>query len=784
MPETEMASEAGRDPRPPGTAAEQGAVEDRSADGQRAEVSNLEIVRHYFDLAADRLKPRRRPAGRLLDALSRGHGPDPGQALRRQGPRLLRLPDPAQRSPRPVQGRRPLPPRGRHRRGPRARLADDLEDRGRRRPVRRRQGRRQLPRRRARALRAAGDHALVHGQDREGARPDPRHPRARRQHQRPDDGLDDGRVREAPRPHARDLHRQADRARGLATAARRRPAAAASTCSARPPPTSASAPPTPRSSSRASATSARGRRGSCSSSARKMVGVSDASGAIRNDERHRRERAPRPHRRGRRRSPSSSGAERSTRDDLVAIPCDVFIPAALGGMIHEGNADRMQCRMLVEGANSPTTPAADQILREKGTYVIPDVMANAGGVVVSYFEWVQNLQHFRWEEREVNDKLGTIMRRAYREVSARAKEEGSTCARPPTSSGSSAWSRPRGPAATSTPTASPARRRLEVEVLRLALLEPELVVLGRVAEELRRVLEDVIVLVLGSSSSARRRSRTPLRQLGSRSACSSPVLVLGRSSECSSSGSGATSTRPRAGSGSIASNGAGCSTVSSDSTGRSLGGPRATSGSAATVGACRALARSRSSRSIELVGSSSSVCRAGRPRPAPRRRLGSLGGRGACSAPSASALGSRGSSMRRLAAVGARRASVPFPECSAASSVSGKSGSPGRLGGPKASSSRRCSSASVGAVLALQVQVLANRVVEDSHGDQAEKSTAPIRARRHGFLHGASPPGRRSARRRRTSFAAGAPSLRAQARPAGPCLGAPLTRFLPARFAS
>ena len=86
-------------------------------------------------------------------------------------------------------------------------------------------------------------------------------------------------------------------------------------------------------------------------------------------------------------------------------------------MIHEGNADRMECKMLVEGANSPTTPAADQILRDKGVYIIPDVMANAGGVVVSYFEWVQNLQHFRWEEREVNDKLGTIMRRAYREVS-------------------------------------------------------------------------------------------------------------------------------------------------------------------------------------------------------------------------------------------------------------------------------------------------------------------------------------------------------------------------------
>ena len=117
------------------------------------------------------------------------------------------------------------------------------------------------------------------------------------------------------------------------------------------------------------------------------------------------------------------GVEVISPDDLLAIECDVFIPAALGGMIHEGNADRINTKMIIEGANSPTTPAADEILHEKGVHVIPDVMANAGGVVASYFEWVQNLQHFRWSEREVNDKLGGIMRKAYRDVSARAKEE-------------------------------------------------------------------------------------------------------------------------------------------------------------------------------------------------------------------------------------------------------------------------------------------------------------------------------------------------------------------------
>jgi glutamate dehydrogenase/leucine dehydrogenase len=117
------------------------------------------------------------------------------------------------------------------------------------------------------------------------------------------------------------------------------------------------------------------------------------------------------------------GAEPITPEELLALECEAFIPAALGGMIHAGNADLLDTRIVVEGANSPTTPKADEILAEKGVLVVPDVMANAGGVVVSYFEWVQNLQHFRWDEREVNEKLGTIMRRTYREVSARASED-------------------------------------------------------------------------------------------------------------------------------------------------------------------------------------------------------------------------------------------------------------------------------------------------------------------------------------------------------------------------
>jgi len=118
----------------------------------------------------------------------------------------------------------------------------------------------------------------------------------------------------------------------------------------------------------------------------------------------------------------AGGAEAITPDELIALDCEVLIPAALGGMIHAGNAGDVRARMIVEGANNPTTPGADEILNGNGVLVVPDVLANAGGVIVSYFEWVQNLQHFSWDERDVNDRLGTRMRRAYREVEARARD--------------------------------------------------------------------------------------------------------------------------------------------------------------------------------------------------------------------------------------------------------------------------------------------------------------------------------------------------------------------------
>jgi glutamate dehydrogenase (NAD(P)+) len=154
----------------------------------------------------------------------------------------------------------------------------------------------------------------------------------------------------------------------------------------------------------------------------KLIAVADADGAIRNDEGIDADRLHEQVSEGRA-VPEYEDADEISPDELLATECDVLIPAALGGMIHEANADSIDCKLIVEAANSPTTPAADEILAGKGIFVVPDVMANAGGVVVSYFEWVQNLQHFRWNEDEVNERLSNIMRKAYRTVADRAKED-------------------------------------------------------------------------------------------------------------------------------------------------------------------------------------------------------------------------------------------------------------------------------------------------------------------------------------------------------------------------
>jgi glutamate dehydrogenase (NAD(P)+) len=110
-----------------------------------------------------------------------------------------------------------------------------------------------------------------------------------------------------------------------------------------------------------------------------------------------------------------------SNEELLELPCDVLIPAAISSQIHAGNADRIKARLIVEGANGPTTTEADAILGDKGTLIVPDILANAGGVIVSYFEWVQDLQNFFWEEDEVNTKLSRIMRHAYHDVEATMK---------------------------------------------------------------------------------------------------------------------------------------------------------------------------------------------------------------------------------------------------------------------------------------------------------------------------------------------------------------------------
>ncbi|MBI4534246.1 MAG: glutamate dehydrogenase [Candidatus Melainabacteria bacterium] len=108
-------------------------------------------------------------------------------------------------------------------------------------------------------------------------------------------------------------------------------------------------------------------------------------------------------------------------DKLLTVECDVLIPAALGSVLTADNAKDIQAKYIIEGANGPTTPEADEIFIKRGITVIPDIFANAGGVVVSYFEWVQNIQQFRWREDRVNSELHAVMTDAYKEIKAIAK---------------------------------------------------------------------------------------------------------------------------------------------------------------------------------------------------------------------------------------------------------------------------------------------------------------------------------------------------------------------------
>ncbi|MDQ1748474.1 MAG: glutamate dehydrogenase [Frankiaceae bacterium] len=118
------------------------------------------------------------------------------------------------------------------------------------------------------------------------------------------------------------------------------------------------------------------------------------------------------------------GTDPISNEELIELDVDILVPAALEGVIHDGNADAVKARFVIEGANGPTTPDADAILEARGAVVVPDILANSGGVAVSYFEWVQDLQAYWWTEDQVNDRLRAIMDKAYDEVSTLARDQG------------------------------------------------------------------------------------------------------------------------------------------------------------------------------------------------------------------------------------------------------------------------------------------------------------------------------------------------------------------------
>ena len=111
-----------------------------------------------------------------------------------------------------------------------------------------------------------------------------------------------------------------------------------------------------------------------------------------------------------------AGSEEISNEDLLELQCDFLAPAAIDGVIHADNAPRVQAKVVVEAANHPMTPEADDVLNERGIHVLPDILVNAGGVVGSYFEWIQNLYQHHWDETRVNEELSKIMTKAYRDV--------------------------------------------------------------------------------------------------------------------------------------------------------------------------------------------------------------------------------------------------------------------------------------------------------------------------------------------------------------------------------
>jgi glutamate dehydrogenase (NAD(P)+) len=154
----------------------------------------------------------------------------------------------------------------------------------------------------------------------------------------------------------------------------------------------------------------------------KIVGLTDVTGGIYN-ERGLDIEALWTFKKDRRPLTEAMQGDEIGNSELLELPVDFLIPAALEGQIRSDNADRVRARVVVEGANGPTTPAADAILRERDILVVPDIVANAGGVIVSYFEWVQDLQSFFWEHKEVDVKLHRLITTAYDAVVAKSLQD-------------------------------------------------------------------------------------------------------------------------------------------------------------------------------------------------------------------------------------------------------------------------------------------------------------------------------------------------------------------------
>jgi len=147
----------------------------------------------------------------------------------------------------------------------------------------------------------------------------------------------------------------------------------------------------------------------------RIVAISDSRGGVHNP------RGIDPLRASRYKERSGSvvgmpGASRISNDELLALKCDILVPAAMENVITLHNADQIKAKIVAEASNGPTTPHADEVLARKGIFVIPDILANAGGVTVSYFEWAQDLQGFFWQAQEVNSKLEFVMKRAFNDV--------------------------------------------------------------------------------------------------------------------------------------------------------------------------------------------------------------------------------------------------------------------------------------------------------------------------------------------------------------------------------